>query len=838
MKKLIPVLILIPALVVIFHQLALTDMILARGDTYVYFYPYRDALHEALRNGELPLWTSDIFMGVPLLANPQVGTFYPLNWLTVPFSTPDAIRLQVFMHLMLAGTGVFLLYRRIFSRNAVFPALIAALIFAAGGYSGAHVEQINQLQGIAWLPAIFYALHYLMITSRKMPAMLLIALLFALQLVTGHTQTVFITGIGLGLYVLLYQFTREKALSLKMRHSLIVGLLLLGAAMGALVLASPQLLPTMELTGLSNRSGGFSAQEATSFSLPPHYIGRSFLPNYDGQLFGEYVAYTGIIGLVLAAWGIVAGRDTSRQKWLWLTLAIIGLLLAFGRYNPVYMLLAELPGFNFFRVPARWLALTALSLSLLAGYGCQILLQQSRPALRPIFFAMLPIIALIGLARFVLPALPVDAGDFIGTLIPDMHILLAWTGTLIVVAGLIITRRFITPRYTGFVGGMLFVLVTMELIAAGVPMPYNKTAPRGVYEGQRFTISQMMAYADTQTPPGRMLSISGLLFEVGDKAVLDAQFDRAGMDDRAIETAYRAIKQQTVFAPNLPLTWNVPSVDGYGGGLLPLNTYSQFTSLLLPDNSIRSADGRIGEMLVREDCRGACIPDAAWLDMANVEYLIVDKVHDVVHEGIFYDTALTFDNPDVQVYPPLNAPEFEATHLYMLYRGEDLPGLRYRTLDDAYLNLYERDPDIETVSAIQEDFNLLRVSIDKIPGLLYTDENSGIQAISAVDTQTGDFIQLTPPGWIRALSTEIKIYRRAPLPRVVIALNTQTAPDTWQGGEDVLLALKNNDDSQRPGFQAYLHTDTPETISTGDNTGWSGSTTEIISYTDTRIEID
>ena len=72
-KRILPLCCLIILTLLFFHQLALSGKILARGDTYNYFYPYWDARNQAFRAGELPLWTSDLFMGVPLLANPQIG---------------------------------------------------------------------------------------------------------------------------------------------------------------------------------------------------------------------------------------------------------------------------------------------------------------------------------------------------------------------------------------------------------------------------------------------------------------------------------------------------------------------------------------------------------------------------------------------------------------------------------------------------------------------------------------------------------------------------------------------------------------------------------------------
>ena len=57
--------------------LAFSPGILMRGDVALYFYPYWEAAARATREGRLPLWNPDLFAGVPFLANPQVGFFYP-----------------------------------------------------------------------------------------------------------------------------------------------------------------------------------------------------------------------------------------------------------------------------------------------------------------------------------------------------------------------------------------------------------------------------------------------------------------------------------------------------------------------------------------------------------------------------------------------------------------------------------------------------------------------------------------------------------------------------------------------------------------------------------------
>ena len=192
-----------------YHQLAFSGKILARGDTYEYFYPYWDARNAAYRAGRLPLWTPDLFMGIPLLANPQIGTYYPPNWLTAPLRAPGAISISILLHSVLAAAGACWLYREAVSKRWI-PALAAGLVYAFSGQLGAHVEQINQFQGLAWLPLLVALYHRSLTRDKKARDCLLLALAWALQIFSGHTQTVFISGVGLCLYALGAAFSERR----------------------------------------------------------------------------------------------------------------------------------------------------------------------------------------------------------------------------------------------------------------------------------------------------------------------------------------------------------------------------------------------------------------------------------------------------------------------------------------------------------------------------------------------------------------------------------------------------------------------------------------------------
>ena len=85
-------------------------------------------------------------------------------------------------------------------------------------------------------------------------------------------------------------------------------LALAGSVTLAAALASVQLFPTGELTGLSTRGGGLAFGEAVSFSLPPPELLVGLLPTYGltGPTSAEYIGYVGVVGLLLAGSGAAA----------------------------------------------------------------------------------------------------------------------------------------------------------------------------------------------------------------------------------------------------------------------------------------------------------------------------------------------------------------------------------------------------------------------------------------------------------------------------------------------------------------------------------------------------
>jgi hypothetical protein len=796
-----------------FHQLAFTDYILARGDTFAYFYPYWQARGAALLAGGLPLWSTELFMGVPLLANSQLGTFYPPNWPLSPLSAPDAVRISLLLHGYWALLGAYLLARDVLPLpghgwRGQLPALAAAVVYALGGHVGAHVEQINQFQGLAWLPWLF--LLYRAALRRPARCAPLLAAALALSILAGHTQTVFIGGLGLAVYGLADSL--QPAPHGRLRALARRGFTLAAAAGIALLLALPQLVPTLELTDVSNRRGGLNPSEAMAFSFNPLLAGRGLLPSYEGQVFTEYVAYAGVIGLGLALAGLWLAD--SRLRLAWGGLALVGLLLALGEANPLYWILATLPGFNLFRVPARWLALYALGVALLAGAGLRALLDCPRVTgwrLPALMIAMIGGLALSSL-------LAVHAPERVEG--PAAPTLITWAGwgaaLLALLAGLRYAGRWSAP--------LLALALLAELLLAAAVLPYNRLLPPDVYSATRFTASQLRVYGARQLPPGRMLSISELLFDPGDRAALEARYAQAGLDAASVRLGMIATKLQEVLAPNLPLAWGVPSVDGFDGGVLPTAYYTAFTSLMLPEGTLRTIDGRLRELLARPECRGICIPDMRWLNLTGTRYLITDKVYDLWHEGVAYDTALPITLQPGQTHRIQHLPHLEATALDVLHSGDHpLPAITLIHADGRRETLAAARADRADVDAFRRDrLPLAQVAAPQAIEIT-AEAPAHILALTLVDTRTGSFVQLAPGTWERVLSSDIKIFENhAVLPRAFVVHDARWLPDDEAGTESALAHMRAPDFD--PAQTIILHTSDPARLALAEDER-SGMTT-------------
>jgi hypothetical protein len=731
------------AAVLLFRGLIFTDRILGRGDPFTYFGPYWQLRADAFREGRLPLWTPDVFMGAPVLANSQVGVLYPANWLVTGLDAHVAIKWSLIAHALWAGVGVWAL-ARVAARASFAGAALAGILFIGGGYLGSQTEHINQFQALAWMPWLFVLLHLnagAASTEHRRLSGLLLSAGFAMQVLAGHTQTVVITGVGLGIY----------ALCLPRRWTALGTLAL--ASIGALLLTTAQLIPTLELSGQSMRAGGLPVESALAFSLSPFVAGRALLPSYDALLFPEYVAYVGVLGLGAAALGSCR-RVPERTRWL--ALAVIGLALALGAYNPLNWLLAQFPPFDLFRVPARWLALTVLAASMLAALG----LDHIRAARRWQLGAAI-LVVLIAAASSALTTRADDPSMPAATSIT----LIGWA------AGLITLGLIFAAVRRGAPPGTLPALALVELLIASAWLPYSVLVTPDIATDRRLTAHQIAVFNEGIDPPPRILSMSALEWDPYDLNAIRARYAALGAGDAALHAALTGVKLNEMLSPNLSAAWGLPTVDGYDGGLLPTRAWYAFVSHFAPPEA-PPLDGRLREALASEACGAGCVPPLDLLETMGVGYLIMDKTHDLFVDDIAYDVSL----PVTGFSSYASQQNFVATEARLLITCREPCEQPLVLVDDEEL------PAVEP--SFSPPYQVLIVpfngALSDIDLTIRTQSDTTLHAVTFVDARTGEFEQLAPDPFARVLSSDIKLYAVNDPARAVLA---DAADEQAVGGE-------------------------------------------------------
>ncbi len=565
---------------------------LADYDALVYFVPQRIYLANALRAGQIPLWDPDIFLGAPFLANPQTAVLYPLSWLFVIGPAHAIYTLQLVLHAFLAAVFTYALARQAFN-VAPLAAVVGGLAYAFGGFAVGQVGHLNQISAAAWLPAVLLAYHRFAHT--RLPRWIAFgALALALQLLAGHPQETYMTLIVLGIFGIVWApWTKPTKLAI-----IAVG----GVAMcllGGLVSAA-QLLPTLELAPLSIRGEGVNWKDAVAGSLPSYLAVRALFPPFWVRVPNtEFLGYAGAVSVTLGLLAIVFGR--ARPVIFGAVLCALGIVLALGENTGVYgWAFQTVPGFDTFRVPARWLLLWEFGAALLAAVGADWIGRGSHAVLRNrtvlIRAVLLALVAMMALAWQIN-----EGEDFVQRRTPAMWLVLA-AATLAAGALPHLGRPALAV-------GLLVVLSGAELWAAADASPGRQAPPAIVSAGE--TVEWLRGRGVTNND--RILSIARPEYvPVREPAIVAAAGD---VPESIAYAAIVAQKWHDTLTPNVPLQYGFTTADGYDGGVLPLLRWVRLSSVVVPEPR---PDGVLLSRL-------ETVPSGRILDLLGVRYVITNE---------------------------------------------------------------------------------------------------------------------------------------------------------------------------------------------------------------------
>jgi len=353
-------------------------------DILNFHYPLRKVLIDSYARGEWPLWNPYVYLGQPMLANPNYMAFYPSNLfhLFLPFNY--AFKLHFVIHPILASLGVYFLQRRLsLPPMACFG---GAVVYAFSGVVLSFLNLYNFVPSVALLPWIGWALLNAL-QKRSWGSVFHFGALLALQILSfdlfiALCDLLLLLALALIFVLQSADWTRDTVRIL--RIGLLAGLLASG-------FAAIQILPTLELVPLSSRGAGFSLDRATQWSLHPMDLVNVIVPNLFGNPFslsrslywgeayhagreGYLVSFfigTGAFLLILLSF--CSARRKAQAVFA--AVALLSGFLALGRFNPwSSWLYNNLPLFRAGRYPVKLVLALALALSLLAALGIEVLL--------------------------------------------------------------------------------------------------------------------------------------------------------------------------------------------------------------------------------------------------------------------------------------------------------------------------------------------------------------------------------------------------------------------------------------------------------------------------------
>ncbi len=336
-----------------------------------YFYPQMTFFRTAIKSFQNPLWNPFIYSGMPFLANPQAGVFYPFNYLFVLLDFATALNCYLVLHTFLAGLFMYFLARHF--KLTHLSALLAALIFMFNGFFVLHAEFISNIASYIWLPLIIlYFDKYF--REKDLQYLLFTAIILTLQFLGGMPAFSYYTVLFLALYFIFINPSLNTSFKLNLSNSaLFISLIVM-----FFLFSFVQLLPSAELILNSARNQGLDYGTAIGYSIRiKDFIYFLFVPLWNNlRVFYEgdvHVVgfYFGLVSLILTLLFIT--RRQSKLKIFFLIIFAAASLLSLGKNLPfVYYLFYDyFPGFKYFRFPAQFVYISALSFAVIAAFSLE-----------------------------------------------------------------------------------------------------------------------------------------------------------------------------------------------------------------------------------------------------------------------------------------------------------------------------------------------------------------------------------------------------------------------------------------------------------------------------------
>ncbi len=352
-----------------------------------YVYPVQSYAASESAKGETPFWNPYTFVGMPFIADLQVGYYYPLNRLMDFFvengKLPvEPLQLLVIFHFLIAQISMYILARQ--WKSGQGGALISSVAYSFSGLMVMHVIHPMMIYHMAWFPLVIAFLDKAF-EERKVQFAIYSGLILGFSMLSGHPQMTLFEVFYLGIFSIfkvVLMFKSQESSKVK-----IVLSFLLPFVIGVGIFAI-QYLPSSELAKLSQRNE-MTYEKSTEGSLQIKQISGTLLPNAFGKMlpernnkfpfylsdgstqlpyyyYWETAFYFGAIVFLLGIFYLVLNYKEPLNIFL-LAMGLLGLLYSLGDNFFIHKIFYGLPLFDSFRMPARMMLFFILAFSVFAG---------------------------------------------------------------------------------------------------------------------------------------------------------------------------------------------------------------------------------------------------------------------------------------------------------------------------------------------------------------------------------------------------------------------------------------------------------------------------------------
>lgn len=370
-------------------------MLSTDSDALYYYYPTFDFYSRAIKNGESFLWNPLLLSGFPTYLSQSAGFFDPINIIIAKYfsSSVSGYNFRLFLDFLLVLAFSYLAGRS-------FGISKLASIFIGTSYLLAfHWRFLSNLviaNSLFVLPLIFYAFNKCINSYKKWRWILLGGLGLGLGFLGGYAQFIIYAIFLLGLYALIYFFFIDEAKKSLGYFTRFFAPILLMTFIGFLI-GLPQILPALEFTPLTIRSGGLDYSATTFKVIEPGDISLFLFPDYSYFPYlssGRKPLYLGAFWFLAAVAGFFIGLERFRKgsvdKKSKIAVILFSLfafsLIASIKWSPIFYFMNKLPVFEYFRFPYRWMYLGIWFLAIIGAWGFDSLKDYSNNAgLRKVF---------------------------------------------------------------------------------------------------------------------------------------------------------------------------------------------------------------------------------------------------------------------------------------------------------------------------------------------------------------------------------------------------------------------------------------------------------------------